>query len=111
MLMLWGSVDFPKGPSPDMPATSKIPPTTVTGDVVVANDDGESDTAETYEEELGTRDNAVYGNLKDLRGEFVRVLIEASLCDTSMIGPSGSTPTNETVVQSFRAGEESGTDA
>jgi len=38
ILMLGGNVDILEGPSLEMPAISKIPPTTLIGDAVVADD-------------------------------------------------------------------------
>uniref|UniRef100_M1DFU1 Polyprotein protein n=1 Tax=Solanum tuberosum TaxID=4113 RepID=M1DFU1_SOLTU len=57
----------------------------VTGDANVADYGYETDAPETDEEELGDHEEAVF---KDLDGDFVLVAKEASLRDTSMIGPT-----------------------
>ncbi|XP_049378069.1 uncharacterized protein LOC125842808 [Solanum stenotomum] len=49
-------------------AISEIPPATTTGDVVVADEDAKLDAPETEEEEIGTRDAAVYDDLEVLEG-------------------------------------------
>ncbi|WMV13425.1 hypothetical protein MTR67_006810 [Solanum verrucosum] len=49
-------------------------------------DDDEMDTPKTNEEELGTRDVAVYDEYEELEGVMVQIATEASLQDTSMIG-------------------------
>uniref|UniRef100_M1DQ33 Polyprotein protein n=1 Tax=Solanum tuberosum TaxID=4113 RepID=M1DQ33_SOLTU len=85
-----------------MPSIFEIPPTTATGDVVLVDDDDESDTSETEKKDLGTRDATVYDDLEDLEGATVQTMMEASLQDTSMIGSSGAQSTSE---------DESGIDA
>uniref|UniRef100_M1DX64 Uncharacterized protein n=1 Tax=Solanum tuberosum TaxID=4113 RepID=M1DX64_SOLTU len=90
---------------------SEIPLATVTEDAAAVDEGGESDTPEIDEEELVTRENEVYEDLKDLKGDLLQVAIEASLRDTSMIGSSVSKPTEEIVAQPSRVGVEQGTDA
>uniref|UniRef100_M1DEQ3 Uncharacterized protein n=1 Tax=Solanum tuberosum TaxID=4113 RepID=M1DEQ3_SOLTU len=48
------------------------------------------DASEADEKDLVTREEAVYKELKDLKGDLVQLATEASLRDISMIGPIGS---------------------
>ncbi|XP_049399737.1 uncharacterized protein LOC125863772 [Solanum stenotomum] len=64
----------------------------VIGDVVLADDDKESDTSEMDKKELGTRDAVVYDEFVDLEGVMVHMATEASLYDSSMIGSSRAQP-------------------
>ncbi|KAH0715957.1 hypothetical protein KY285_008862 [Solanum tuberosum] len=90
-----GGVDIPEGPSSVMPATSEIPLATVIGDTAIANNGDETDAPETDDEEFRYNEEVVFEDLEDLKGDLVWVAMEASLRDSSMIGPSGSQPTVE----------------
>ncbi|KAH0701923.1 hypothetical protein KY285_016201 [Solanum tuberosum] len=83
----------------------------VSRDAAAVDENGESDTPEIDEEELVAREDEVHEDLEDLKGDLLRVAIEASLRDTSMIGSSVSKPTKEIVAQPSRVGVEQGTNA
>lgn len=53
--MFFDTVDLPEVPSSEIPVISKIPPATAIGNAILADDGDESETAETDDEELGTR--------------------------------------------------------
>uniref|UniRef100_M1E1A6 Uncharacterized protein n=1 Tax=Solanum tuberosum TaxID=4113 RepID=M1E1A6_SOLTU len=106
--------DVPEDPSSQYPmvsADSEIPPATVIRDSTVADEDGESNTLEVDEKDLLDQEIYVYEDLEDLEGDISWVATEASLCDTSMIGSSGSKPTDEVVTQPSGVGVEQGTDS
>ncbi|XP_049388204.1 uncharacterized protein LOC125852521, partial [Solanum stenotomum] len=70
--ILFDTVDLPEVSSLEMPAISEIPPAPVTGDATLDNKGDESDTPDTYEEELGNREVVVYDDLEDLEGAMVQ---------------------------------------
>ncbi|WMV09283.1 hypothetical protein MTR67_002668 [Solanum verrucosum] len=80
-------------PSAVMPAVPEIPLTTLIGDVITFDDDREIDTPVTYRKKLEALEDAMFKVIEDLEGDFVQVATKASLYDTSMIGSSGSQPT------------------
>uniref|UniRef100_M1DND7 Polyprotein protein n=1 Tax=Solanum tuberosum TaxID=4113 RepID=M1DND7_SOLTU len=92
-------------------ASSQIPPTNVTEDVAVVDEDGESDMPEMDEEELGTHEKAYYEDLEDLEGDFLWVATEASLHSMPIVGSRGCKPTKEIVAPPSIAGDKQGTDA
>ncbi|WMV19040.1 hypothetical protein MTR67_012425 [Solanum verrucosum] len=81
-------VDLPEVSSTELLAISEIPPATTIGDATTTDDDGDFDSPETDEEELGTLDEEVCDDLEDLEGAMVHIVMEASLWDSSMVGSS-----------------------
>uniref|UniRef100_M1DJS1 Integrase core domain containing protein n=1 Tax=Solanum tuberosum TaxID=4113 RepID=M1DJS1_SOLTU len=71
------------------PATFEIPPAT-TRDVPMDNVAAEESKAETDEEQIELPDETIYRDLPDLEETIVQLVIQTSLTDTSMSGPSGA---------------------
>lgn len=88
--MFYGWVDILESSSSNVLDVSKIPLTIMIGDVALVVDGYKSDASEADEKDLVTREEAVYKELKDLKGDLVQLATEASLRDISMIGPIGS---------------------
>uniref|UniRef100_M1DEE6 Polyprotein protein n=1 Tax=Solanum tuberosum TaxID=4113 RepID=M1DEE6_SOLTU len=62
----YNMVTHPEVQSTNLPAISVIPPATTIVDVVVADEDAESEALKTDKEELGACDAAIYDHLEDL---------------------------------------------
>ncbi|KAG5571762.1 hypothetical protein H5410_061528 [Solanum commersonii] len=69
--------------------SSEIPPITIEN---VSRDDVEVDGSESKidEEQIEVRAESIYGDLPDLEKTMVQSVIQTSLIDTSMAGPSGA---------------------
>lgn len=98
---------------PIVRASSKIPPTTMVEVVATTAKNEHFDTLETDKEGLGVAkaQTDLYDDLDDLKGDFVQVVTEACLRDTTMVGSSGSETAKETVSPTSMVRVELGIDA
>ncbi|WMV18995.1 hypothetical protein MTR67_012380 [Solanum verrucosum] len=69
--MFLGTMDLFEVPSIELPTIHEIPPATITRDAGMADEYAESDAPGTDEEELSTREAAIYDDLEDLEGTMV----------------------------------------
>uniref|UniRef100_M1DV48 Putative plant transposon protein domain-containing protein n=1 Tax=Solanum tuberosum TaxID=4113 RepID=M1DV48_SOLTU len=100
---------------PDVPVDLDMPSAT-TGDEVHTEEvvAAESE-AKTDEEQIETPNETIYGDLPDLEETIVQSVIQTSLKETSMVGPSGSSVVDVTLgtdaqVQSITLGTDALTD-
>jgi len=77
----------------EVPATSKIPPATI-GDVPMDDVAVDVSEVETDENQIEVPEENINGDLPDLEATIAQSVIQTSLTETSMAGPSGAGSTD-----------------